>query len=226
MSQQINLYNPIFLKQEKYFSARTMLQALGLIALGLTVIYAYALVQTRASQRTAGQYRGQLAAQRDQMLKLAAQVASQGRSKALEGEVARAEEEVKNRQATLQALGTSELGNPGGFSDFLAAFGRQALPGVWLTGFTIGDSGNNLVVQGRALRPELIPAYLRALNQEPMMRGRRVTEMKLSAKSGPRAVTPGEQRASPTAGPERFVEFALTAPLRLAEAPPAKAPGK
>src|SRR5207244_4861052 len=103
-------------------SARTMLQALGLIALGLAVIYAYALVQTRASQRTAQQYRGQLAEQRDQMVKLAAQVASQGRSKTLEAEIVRAEEEVKNRQATLQALGTSDLGNPGWFSDFFAAF--------------------------------------------------------------------------------------------------------
>lgn len=221
MSQQINLYNPLFLKQEKYFSARAMPQALGLIALGLTLLYGYALVQTRSSQRTAEQYRGQLAEQRDQMGKLAAQVASQGRSKALEAEVARAEEEIKNRQATLQALGTSELGNPGGFSDFLAAFGRQALPGVWLTGFTISDSGNDLIVQGRALRPELIPAYLRALNQESIMRGRRVTELKLAAKSVVRSASGGEQK-----GPERFVEFALAAPLRLAEATSEKASAK
>ena len=31
MTQQINLYNPQFLKQEKHFSARTIVQALGLI---------------------------------------------------------------------------------------------------------------------------------------------------------------------------------------------------
>jgi len=31
MSQQINLYNPLFLRREKYFSAKTMLQALGLM---------------------------------------------------------------------------------------------------------------------------------------------------------------------------------------------------
>jgi hypothetical protein len=59
------------------------------------------------------------------------------------------------------------------------------------------------------------------LNQEPMMRGRRVTEMKLAAKSAPRASGAAEQK-----GPERFVEFTLTAPLRLAEAPAPKAPPK
>ena len=35
MSQQINLFNPLFMRKEKYFSARTMLQSLVLIALGM-----------------------------------------------------------------------------------------------------------------------------------------------------------------------------------------------
>ena len=45
MSQQINLFNPIFLKQRKYFSLLTMLQALGLIVLGSLFFYGYALYQ-------------------------------------------------------------------------------------------------------------------------------------------------------------------------------------
>ena len=56
MSQQINLFNPLFLRKEKYFSVRTMLQSLGLIALGLAVLYAYALMQTRELERLAGDY--------------------------------------------------------------------------------------------------------------------------------------------------------------------------
>ena len=223
MSQQINLYNPLFLKQEKHFSARTMVQALGVIALGLAALYAYAFIETRAAERTAQQHREQLTAQRDQLVKLGAKLAPQGRSKALEAEIARLDPEVNARQATLAALGTGELGNTAGFSDFLAAFGRQALPGVWLTGISIGESGNELVVHGRALRAELVPAYLRALNGEPMMRGRRVTEMKLAAKAAPPAASASAPKVRP-AEPERYVEFTLSAPLRIAEAPPAKGP--
>lgn len=221
MSQQINLYNPLFLKQETHFSARTMAQALALIALGLVVLYAYALMESRAGARTAQQYRDQVAAQSDQLGKLGAKLAAQGRSKMLEIEIARLESDVKSREATLDALGAGELGNTAGFSDFLAAFGRQALPGVWLTGISITESGSSLVVHGRALRPELVPAYLQALNKEPMMRGRRVTEMKLAAK----IAEPAPQGAAAKARspePERFVEFSLTAPLRTAEVPAAK----
>ena len=60
MSQQINLFNPIFLKQKKYFSVVAMLQALALIALGSVVFYWYAANQVeqlaRQSEETAKRY--------------------------------------------------------------------------------------------------------------------------------------------------------------------------
>ena len=210
MSQQINLYDPRFLKQEKHFSARAMAQALGLVVLGLAALCGYALYQSSEAERVARQQRQQLASQRDQLVAVTTQLASRGTSKALEAEVARAEAEMRTRVATLEALNAGELGNTAGFSDFFAAFGRQAMSGVWLTGFSIGDAGNELAVSGRALQADLVPAYLHRLNSEPMMRGRRVVEMKLAAKDA--AAGPGA-KAAPTQ-PERYVEFAFVAPLR------------
>jgi len=209
VSQQINLYNPLFLKQEKHFSARTMAQALGVIAIGLAALYGYAMLETAKTERTARQQREQLASQRDQLVKLGTQVATQGASKALEAEVAKAEADTRTRQATLEALNAGELGNTAGFSDFFAAFGRKAMPGVWLTGFNIGDAGNELVVQGRALQAELVPTYLRALNSEPMMRGRSVVEMKLVAKEVAGSV---DVTTKARGAPDRYVEFTLVAP--------------
>lgn len=223
MSQQINLYNPLFEKKHKPFSVRTMAQALGLIALGVVGLCVYAALGTRSTERLALQVTEQLNAQREQVTRLA-KVPAQVRSRALEAEVARLESEVKARQTTLAALSGGELGNTAGFSEFFAAFGRQAIPGVWLTGITIGESGNELTVQGRALSAELMPAFLRALTNEPIMRGRKVTEMKLAAKSAPATEGSGQDKAR--AEPRAFIEFSLSAPLQMAEAPPAApAPG-
>jgi hypothetical protein len=214
VSQQINLYNPLFLRQEKHFSARTMMQALAVIAIGIAVLYAYALFDSRAAERNVQSYRDQLTTQRDQLVKLTAQIAAHGKSKTLEIEVARYEADLKARAATLEALNTGQFGNTSGFSSFLAAFGRTALPGVWLTGFTIGDSGNELLVNGRALRADLVPDYLAALNGETMMRGRRVTEMKLASKEAAPVARSAEKDRR--AEPERYVEFVLQAPLQVA----------
>jgi hypothetical protein len=38
VSQQINLFNPIFLKQERYFSAKTMLESLLLMLVALCAV--------------------------------------------------------------------------------------------------------------------------------------------------------------------------------------------
>ena len=217
MSQQINLFNPLFLRKEKYFSARTMLQGLGLIVLGLAGLYVFALLQTRELQRTAGEYARQVSAQREQFV----QYGSQGRSKLLEAEVARLEAEVKARRALVATLQGGELGNTDGFSQYFAAFGRRPMRGVWLTGFSVGDSGNALNIRGRVLHPDLVPAYLKALNHEEVMRGRQVTDLKLVARdeSAQRRGTPaGAPAAGVVVGPDRFVEFDLSAPLRTADA--------
>ena len=211
MSQQINLYNPLFLRKEKYFSARTMLQSLGLIALGLLALYAYALVQTRDLERVAGEYSQQLGTQREQFVRLS----GQGSSKLLEAEVARLQTALAARRGMLDALQGGELGNTNGFSRYFAAFGRRPMRGVWLTGFSVGESGNELRIRGRVLYADLVPAYLKALNNEDVMRGRQVVELKLAARD--ESAARGAQAAP---GPARFVEFDLFAPLRLVE--PAK----
>jgi hypothetical protein len=216
VSQQINLYNPLFLRKEKYFSARTMLQSLGLIALGLIALYAYGLVQSRDQARLAGDFARSLAEQRAQFL----QLGGQDDSKLVQAEVARLEAELSARRGMLDALQGGELGNTDGFSRYFAAFGRHAMRGVWLTGFSVGESGNELKIRGRVLYPDLVPAYLRALNKEEVMRGRQVTALTLVAKDES-AARRASAAGGAAAGPERFVEFDLSVPLRAAE--PAKA---
>jgi hypothetical protein len=219
MSQQVNLFNPLFLRKEKYFSARAMAQALGLIALGIVLLYAFALYQGRSLARTAAEYARQVSTQRDQLV----QLAGKGRSKLLEAEVARLGVEVKARRALVETLQGGELGDTEGFSRYFAAFGRRPVQGVWLTGFSIGDSGNELKIRGRALFPDLVPAYLKVLNEEAVMRGRQVTDLKLVARDESLARR-GAAGAAPAAGPERYVEFDLSAPFKLVEA--ARAPAK
>jgi hypothetical protein len=219
VSQQINLFNPLYLRKEKYFSARTMLQALGLIALGLAALYVFAVFQTRGIERTAAEYARQANAQRDQLVALS----GRGRSKLLEAEVARLDAEVKARRALVETLQGGELGDTDGFSRYFAAFGRRPMQGVWLTGFSVGDGGNELKVRGRVLHADLVPAYLKLLNEEDVMRGRQVTDLKLVARDESLARR-GAAEAKPAAGPERFVEFDLSAPLQITDA--AKVPAK
>ena len=119
---------------------------------------------------------------------------------------------------------TGGLGNTDGFARYLAALARQSIPGVWLTGFTISGDENELLLSGKVLHPDLVPAYVRALNREEVMRGRRIAEMRLTAreeKDGPTTAAPGANPATapkPAANPLRYVEFSISA-VRGAAAP-------
>ena len=212
MTQHINLYNAAFEEKQQPFSARTMALALALIAVGLLCISFYSAVQAVSAERLAAQVREQVKRQREELTKLAA-VSARPANKALEADVARLESEIKAHQASLQALASGELGSTTGFSQYFAAFGRQVVPGVWLTAITLGEAGNALRVQGRALRPELMTPFLRALGEESVMQGRKVTEMKLTARSS------SPEEAERSREPLRFVEFSVSAPLEHGDAP-------
>ena len=75
MAQQINLFNPIFLKQKRYFSATAMAQAVGLIVIGVLAIYALQVRQTRALERVAAEAQKQLDERRAQIAVFARQTA-------------------------------------------------------------------------------------------------------------------------------------------------------
>jgi hypothetical protein len=206
MSQQINLFNPVFLKQKKHFSAKTMVQGLALVTLGVLLFYgvvAYELVGMRA-QETITKSR---AAQTSQQLGQAAGEAVKRPSKLLEDEVHRAESALKTVQDMLGSLDGELTGSTAGFSTYLAALARQPVSGLWLTGFSI--AGDELELRGRALRPELLPVFIRRLNNEDVLRGKRFSELSLAAKQEPaRGSTPLPVGAKP-APPQNVVEFSL-----------------
>jgi hypothetical protein len=213
VSQQINLFNPIFLKQERYFSAKTMLESLTLILVALCAFYVYAHGEVRSFEYVAADAAHQLADARDRFIRLGGELSPQRRSKLLEAQVARVESELRGKETLLQSLRDAAADRARGYSQYFAAFARETLPGVWLTGFSVADGGEQLSVRGRVLQPDLVPAYIRALNKEPVMRGRTVTQLKLVAHS---EAAPAAGPAAP-AGPSRYVEFELTMPLGVPE---------
>ena len=209
MSQQINLFNPIFLKQEKYFSAKTMAESLVLILVALCAFYAYARNEVKSFQDVAADAAHQLADTRDRFISLGGSLSPQRRSKLLEAQIARAESDLHGKQALLASLRADASDKARGYSQYFAAFARRTLPGVWLTGFTVGEGGAELDVRGRVLHPDLVTAYIEALNKEEVMRGRSVTRLKLVAHNEPKPAA----KSAPRPGPARYVEFELSMPL-------------
>lgn len=180
MSQQINLFNPIFLAQKKIFSARTLAMGLSIVLAALAVMHITQHVQLAMLSRQLDE----AAAQLDQAKRKLAEFDAAGRrtpSKLLEDEAARLDERLKSQERLLESFASGSLGNTGGFARYMSALSRQALPGVWITAFSIDGSDGVRLLRGRLQQPDLLPKYLRKLNREDVFRGQAFTELQMNA---------------------------------------------
>jgi Tfp pilus assembly protein PilN len=181
MSQQINLFNPIFLKKKRYFSAVTMAQALGLIFVGTAVLGAYTNFRLSQLGKEAETTTAQLTAVQAQVNKVDAQYGPREKSKSLEEEVQNAEAAVKALQQVFAVMEKGDFGNTQGYAEYMQAFARQIVSGVWLTGFSIYGAGSDISLQGRALKPDLVAAYITRLKRESILQGKSFSALEMQA---------------------------------------------
>lgn len=205
MSQQINLFNPIFLKQKKYFSTVTIAQALGLILLGCALLASYLSYQSTTLKRSADAAAANLAAAQSQLTQVTAAVQSRQKDKTLEEQIKKKEAEIASIQQVFASLQKGDLGNTKGYSEHFRALSRQIVSGIWLTGFRM--SGGDIGIQGRTLQPELVPEYLARLKREESMQGKSFTGLVIRE---PELEPAGEgQQAQKQTSSIRYVEFNL-----------------
>jgi hypothetical protein len=207
MSQQINLFNPIFLKQKKSFSALNMLEALGLLLFGVLVFYGYARFQTANLTQQAEETSRQYNQSTLRLAQTSARYAPKKMDPALEAEVNNLQALLSTRKAALNRLGLGAPGHEAGYAEYMRALARQSLAGLWLTGFKVAKGGAEIEISGRALQPELVPAYIRRLNGEQAMQGRAFES--LSMTQGESALPVDAARPTVAPASYSYTEFRL-----------------
>lgn len=186
MKQQINLYQPLFRKQRKIFSATTLLQACGLVGLGMMMIYGYGVWQKANLEKDLAQLTGQLTTNSKLIAQVGQQFPAKTKDPLLEQEIARLQTERDSKQQMLAITSGGAFGTAGGFSHYFEGLARQRLEGLWLTGISITDGTEDLRIFGSALSAELIPVFLGQLSKEPVFSG---TEFKTLLVERPEADT-------------------------------------
>ncbi len=172
MSQQINLFNPQFLKKKDYFSVLTMLQGLGLIALGSVAFYAYAVFQVNALEKQSEQTTKQYAAEQIRFANFANEFSPEKNDQLLQEEVKKLDAESASQKEILETLKNGVIGNTEGYSEYMRAFARQVVNGLWLNAFDIQGDGAQMSLSGGVVSPQLVPMYIQRLNKENVLKGK------------------------------------------------------
>ena len=166
MNQQINLYQIQYRPQTRMFHAGFMLQAVALVTFAMLLLYGFA-------QQRVGRIEQELkivARQESVALERLAEIGPL--INAVTGETNWSDQldnslrMLAERQAVLNLIQGSSLGDTTGFSQHLRALSRQDIEGLWLTHIALSALGDKTRLEGRAVRAELIPLYVQDLTAE------------------------------------------------------------
>lgn len=215
MSQQINLFNPLLLKQKKIFSAIAMARALFVLVCGVLALAYYANHSVLALQKEAGAVTARLKQQQARQADAVAKFLPRQKDPALTARIDAARTELQSLQKVATVLKGGEFGNTHGYSAYFKAFAAQSVSGLWLTGVTIVGAGNDIALRGRALQPNLVPAYISRLTHERIMQGKSFSSLKIDQPIQKSGTAVPDSGANDLAS---FVEFSL-------HSTPATAPG-
>jgi Tfp pilus assembly protein PilN len=203
MPQQINLYNPALAPKVDVFGGAVLLLALACV-LGLS-LFAWALVAIDARRIAAkeAEQSARLAALQADIGRMAKELAARKPDPALQRELSDLEALVGARNQVMATLASGALGDTQGVSEYFRAFARQRAEGVWLTGFSVGAAGRQIVIQGRTTDAQALPEYLGRLRRESALRGRAFESLTVSQPAAPAAAD------GRTGGQAQFLEFRM-----------------
>lgn len=206
MSQQINLYNPIFLKREKHFSLLTMVQALGLILLGSGVFFTYAKYQVAQLEKQSLESTKRFNAEQARLVSLSAKFSPEQSNKLLQVEVQQLEKQVSEAQELVDTLRSGAVGNTTGYSEYMRAFSRQVPANLWLTGFKVVGDGAQMSLSGGVTEAALVPTYLQRLGREAVMQGKTFSTLQMRQ---PKVLAQANDKSVAA----RYIEFTLMSTL-------------
>jgi hypothetical protein len=162
MYQQINLYQPVFRRQRKVFSAATLLQINGIAAALLLGFYVHAKWTVSSLDST-------VASMSMQYQRLEVQLGTlerAGGDSGVHAEVERLQQTLTRRQALLDSFARLDFRESSAFSEFFETLATRTLPGLWLTGISLSEDGET-ELRGSTLHPTLVPRYLQAMPDQP-----------------------------------------------------------
>jgi hypothetical protein len=210
MSQYINLFGPAFRKPRLLLTLNRAAMLAGAAVVVMSGMHLYSQQQVKGLREETASAQGLLKAQKTYTDRLKGEGAGHKGNAGLAAEVQRLEMELKSARGSMSVLESGAIGNRNGFAGYLQAFSRQALDGLWLTGFTVGGTGE-VAIHGRTISADLLPQYIQKMNREPALKGREFSALELRRpKPAAEAAKKDGDKADASQQAPRFLEFDLT----------------
>jgi len=170
--QQVNLYQPTVRKRWKLFSIQMTLSITLVMLFALFVVYYFGYQNQQKIRMNLQNAKLQEEGQLRRMEELQRKLYPKSKSQQLEQKLDLLKTERKQKSRILNRLQDQSISNTKGFSKYFKALSQQRMPELWLTNIRIHEGGEQMFLDGSALRADLVPEYLQRLATETAYKGR------------------------------------------------------
>jgi hypothetical protein len=205
MSQQINLFNPAYRKRRIVLTALRVIIFCGLAVVAMSGFWFYEYQVVNGLKEELRSAQNLLKAQRTRVDQVVTARTARQKDQTLENEIQRLEAELKGAREQFDTLTGGAAGDTRGFAEYLRAFSRQSIDGLWLTSLEI-RVGGEITIRGRAVNPGLVPAYIQRLDREEVLRGRSFAAFNIARPESDAGLAATQKKTPAT---PRFLEFSL-----------------
>jgi outer membrane murein-binding lipoprotein Lpp len=179
LSQEINLYQPIFRREKTVFSASTML---AVAAVFLAVFLLWGWATERGVDRLERELANRQATENrltERIRALQSDIEARAPSQALIEQVESAERTLRGLRTSRAAVRERLPSRPLSLAEPMRVLGELHPAGLWLTAIGLGDNGRRLELTGRALQASLLPEYLGRLQRDDRLEGASLTRIEV-----------------------------------------------
>ncbi|MDB5814750.1 MAG: putative Mannose-sensitive agglutinin biosis protein MshI [Rhodocyclales bacterium] len=230
MTRHINLLDPPQKKASPYRTALQMGVPIVLVLLVMGTWGAVVRIQLASVKQRLSEAEAKTRPLNEQLAQTQAGMGVEQVNAGLRERLERAQAQLKARKDIQTALRRGDLGSSQGFSEFMRAFARQTVSGLWLTGLKLENGGHDITLTGRALNAEAVATLVAQLRAEPALRGRSIATMHLApvrdkkeeASVDKTAITPPVPQT--TSSLPHVYEFEISSVAPVSTAPVAEAP--
>jgi len=212
VTQHINLVLPALRPRFDLLALPVVVAAAVLAAVSVAALSGLAMTQLARLQQEASRVDAQLTVEQANSQALKLRLAARKGDDTLGHAIEATQSELSQRREVLAFLAQSRerAASVPNYAGMMGGFARHTLDGLWLVGFAFGADGVD--IQGRALEPALLPAYIDGLNGDTAFAGKRFAALDMKAVDP--AVDTHEGASGSGLGPRprmRYVDFHLHA---------------
>lgn len=179
--QKINLYQLEF-HDIRDWRQTGVLAAAGLLLLVLAGINVGQVMELGELEHSLEQKNSALEIKRVSLEALRKNTKPKARDMDLAAQVDKLRRANAEKTRAINYLSGNKTSNITGFSHLLQSLGRQrdSIDDIWLTRIKFSDGGFNMRLDGSSYRPELLPEFIQALNNEVLYQEREFRDLRIS----------------------------------------------